>query len=267
MVKGALPAAPGGRLLTDSGVTTIRSEFKRLVAKYASIPETSAAVDRSNPAFAPSDDILGQARGNAADLGAFESSAVNIERCAGLPATHVGTPGDDTIIGTPQWDVIVGGRGDDVIYGLDGNDVICGGAGNDTLIGGPGADTLGGGPGRDIIEGRAGSDRINGGGGPDRLYGNGGRDLMQGDSGDDRIWGGPDGDRLFGRSGDDRLDGGSGADRAVGGAGRDECINAEEASCESVTDGSTASSALSEMHVASSSGRTDPVRGTRTRPI
>ena len=64
--------------------------------------------------------------------------------CAGVPATIVGTTGDDELTGTP---------GDDVIAALDGNDVIDGGAGNDLVC----AD--------------AGSDQLTGGDGNDRLYG------------------------------------------------------------------------------------------------
>lgn len=64
--------------------------------------------------------------------------------CAGVPATIVGTAGDDELAGTP---------GDDVIAGLDGVDVIDAGAGND------------------LVCGDAGPDRITGGDGDDRLYG------------------------------------------------------------------------------------------------
>lgn len=55
-----------------SGNTTIREEFERLVHGYGSIPASSAAIDRANPAFAPAVDILGRSRPLQADLGAFE---------------------------------------------------------------------------------------------------------------------------------------------------------------------------------------------------
>ena len=70
-------------------------------------------------------------------------------RCAGRPATIVGTSGRDTLRGTSGRDVIVGLGGNDVIEGRGGNDVLCGGRGRDTLRGGPGRDVVRGGPGRD----------------------------------------------------------------------------------------------------------------------
>ncbi len=64
--------------------------------------------------------------------------------CAGVPATIVGTTGDDELTGTP---------GDDVIAALEGNDVIDGGAGNDLVCGDAGADRLTGGDGNDRLYG------------------------------------------------------------------------------------------------------------------
>jgi hypothetical protein len=72
-------------------------------------------------------------------------------RCAGRPATIVGTAGRDTLRGTSGRDVIVGLGGNDVIEGRGGNDVLCGGRGRDTLRGGPGRDVVRGGPGRDDV--------------------------------------------------------------------------------------------------------------------
>src|SRR3954453_3517631 len=53
-----------------------------------------------------------------------------------LPATVVGTDGNDVIRGTEGPDVIVGGGGNDGIWGLGGYDAICGGLGNDQVDGG-----------------------------------------------------------------------------------------------------------------------------------
>ena len=58
--------------------------------------------------------------------------------CFGVPATIVGTAGNDVINGTAGNDVIVAGDGNDIINGNGGNDRICGDAGNDTINGGDG---------------------------------------------------------------------------------------------------------------------------------
>lgn len=70
--------------------------------------------------------------------------------CFGLPATIIGTPGNNILWGTLGDDVIAGLGGNDVINGLGGNDRICGGPGDDTLDGSIGNDQLDGGLGRDI---------------------------------------------------------------------------------------------------------------------
>jgi len=120
--------------------------------------------------------------------------------CFGVPATIVGTPGNDALKGTPGDDVIVGLGGRDVIEGRGGNDLICGGDGDDAISGGPGHDKIDGGDGNDTIDGDAGNDRIHG------------------DAGNDRIHGGP---------GNDGLDGGLGFDGLNGGPGTDTCVNGE----------------------------------------
>ena len=87
--------------------------------------------------------------------------------CNGVPATIVGTAGDDVILGTSGPDVIVGKGGDDVIKARGGNDIVCGNGGNDTLIGGGGADLLFGNSGNDVLRGERGADMLAGGSGTD----------------------------------------------------------------------------------------------------
>lgn len=65
--------------------------------------------------------------------------------CAGVPATIVGTDGDDALTGTPGDDVIVALDGADTVDAGAGNDLVCGDAGPDSLLGGAGDDRLHGG--------------------------------------------------------------------------------------------------------------------------
>src|SRR3954454_23757289 len=53
--------------------------------------------------------------------------------CFGLPATIVGTEGDDVLVGTPGPDVIVGLGGNDDITPQRGDDLVCAGDGNDRV--------------------------------------------------------------------------------------------------------------------------------------
>ncbi len=130
--------------------------------------------------------------------------------CFGVPATIVGTAGNDIINGTAGNDVIVGGDGNDTINGLGGNDRICGDAGNDTINGGNGDELVLGGPGADVINGDAGNDV---------LVGNAGAGDVN--DGNDTINGGPGNDFLDGWVGNDTLSGGPGNDQLRGEAGVD----------------------------------------------
>jgi Ca2+-binding RTX toxin-like protein len=114
--------------------------------------------------------------------------------CRGIPATIVGTPGNDVRTGTPGRDVMLGLEGNDTFRGLAGNDVICGAKGNDALNGGKGRDTLlgqngsdklKGGPGKDKLSGKKGKDRLQGAGGNDKLKGGGGKDICIGGEAND----------------------------------------------------------------------------------
>lgn len=115
-------------------------------------------------------------------------------RCAGFPATVVGTRAGERLVGTRGNDVVVARGGADVIRTFRGHDFVCAGGGNDVVKSGVWADS---------VFGNAGRDRLIGGGGRDRLRGNRGRD------------------RLLGRAGSDRLAGGRGFDVCRGNRGRD----------------------------------------------
>jgi Ca2+-binding RTX toxin-like protein len=91
--------------------------------------------------------------------------------CKGLPATIVGTEGNDVRTGSQGQDVIAGLGGNDTLSGLGGKDVICGGSGKDTLKGGKGKDTLLGQKGKDTLKGGPGKDLCKGGKGKDTASG------------------------------------------------------------------------------------------------
>lgn len=105
--------------------------------------------------------------------GMLPASATAPPGCHGVPATVVGTTGDDRMVGTDGPDVIVGLAGNDHIRGLRGDDLVCGGPGSDDLVGGRGDDALYGGldehvtrpHGRTIVRG----DILDGGSGDDLL--------------------------------------------------------------------------------------------------
>ncbi len=88
-------------------------------------------------------------------------------RCAGQPATIVGTDKDDKIRGTAGPDVIVPRGGDDVVRALGGKDLVCGNGGGDLLLGGRGDDKLLGQRGDDVLRGGPGKDVLRGGRGMD----------------------------------------------------------------------------------------------------
>jgi Ca2+-binding RTX toxin-like protein len=168
----------------------------------------------------------------------------------GVPATILGTQGNDTITGTAGRDVIAGLGGDDAIDGAGGDDLICGGDGNDRLSGGAGEDVLTGDAGDDVLDGGSqpadgtdfagydaspaavtaslatgtatgwGSDQLHGlegiSGSPfgDTLSGNGGDNVLLGQRGNDRLNGLGGSDLVSGTEGNDTMNGGPGADLA-----------------------------------------------------
>lgn len=138
--------------------------------------------------------------------------------CNGLPATIVGTNGDDVLEGTDGVDVIVALGGDDVIVAGPSADVICAGAGDDVVVANNGRDVVFGDEGDDVLIGNNGRDTVSGGADNDILVGWDGRDTLNGDEGDDRLHGG---------NGNDTLDGGAGTDECVGGPGSNTAANCE----------------------------------------
>jgi Ca2+-binding RTX toxin-like protein len=138
--------------------------------------------------------------------------------CNSLPATIVGTTGDDVIYGTNGPDVIAGLGGNDIIYGGNDDDVICGYAGNDTLNGGNGNDTLVGSYGNDTLDGGNGNDTLVGSDGNDVLNGGDVIDELYGQNGNDVLDGGSGNDTPTAAMGDDILSGGHGNDYTLTGA-------------------------------------------------
>src|SRR3954451_18988077 len=95
--------------------------------------------------------------------------------CFGMPATIVGTEGDDHLVGTDGPDVIVGLGGADLIEPGTGDDRVCAGPNpsrdadnqpiSDIITEGTAPDS-----GNDLLSGGDGADRIEGGTGSDRIY-------------------------------------------------------------------------------------------------
>jgi len=148
--------------------------------------------------------------------------------CFGMPATIIGTDGDDTLTGTPGNDVIVGLEGRDVIDATSG--------GSDRVCAGPNAlrRNAAGEPlreritfGHGFVDGGSGLDWIEGYG--DQIFG-GSNPTVRDDRG--RLWAerivvtGTSGGEVFGGDGPDRIDvnvnGGGGTSAKVdAGAGHD----------------------------------------------
>ena len=170
------------------------------------------------------------------------ASTAVVPTCDGVPATIVGSPGDDVLFGTGGDDVIFAGDGNDEVSGGGGDDRVCGGAGNDQLFGGVGTDRLFGDDGSDVLFGGDGDDRLDGGGGVDTASfffprgpsapawqsasGEGSDTLISietltGSSHGDELFGDDDANLLVGGDGDDRFVGGEGDDTFSGGDGSD----------------------------------------------
>jgi hypothetical protein len=136
------------------------------------------------------------------------STAAPVRLCNGLPATIVGTTGDDDIAGTNGDDVIVGLAGNDIIAPKAGDDTVCGNggadvlwdeSGDDVLIGGDGDDEAVAGSGRLVVRLGAGTDYF------DTFSAPGPLDLWLG-PGDDKLdTTAPQGGSINAGAGDDQL--------------------------------------------------------------
>jgi hypothetical protein len=135
-------------------------------------------------------------------------------RCFGLPATIIGSSGDDVLLGRPGPDVIVGLGGRDLISGGTGRDRICGGDGDDYLTAGNENDFIDGEAGDDLLEGFDDLRGERGGGGDDLLLGGTGNDQPSAVTGDNVLIGGEGNDSMLdgAQAGDDIFDGGPGTD-------------------------------------------------------
>lgn len=118
-------------------------------------------------------------------LVAIPAADAGVPLCAGIPATHVGTAGDDVLTGTADADVFVGRAGNDRLIGRGGDDTFCTGPDDDVAKGGGGSDQIRGQGGNDTLTGGPGDDTLLGGGGDDSLNGGGGTDVTNGGSGTD----------------------------------------------------------------------------------
>jgi Ca2+-binding RTX toxin-like protein len=173
--------------------------------------------------------------------------------CFGMPATIVGTDGDDLLVGTDGPDVIVGLAGTDRIEPGAGDDRVCAGPGGirsenqyspETILStnegvnmdspdiadNTGDDLLDGGPGFDYIEGGPGSDRLFGGQGNDTMFAsdimdsqsdNEGRDFMSGSGGGDLLLEAAGSLLAYGGPGDDLMHFAAGNAVFFGGRGSD----------------------------------------------
>ena len=146
-------------------------------------------------------------------------SATVVHACQGIPATIVGSQGDDVLRGTPGDDVIVALGGDDIVNGNGGDDIICGNGGDDILFGGLGFDIIRGGGGSDHLYANSDTTRVDDFGAA--LYGGAGRDFLVGSNKADLLRGQLGRDDIRGYAGDDILRGGAGGDLLVGGGGAD----------------------------------------------
>ena len=133
--------------------------------------------------------------------------------CHGIPATIVGTLGNDILVGTAGPDVIAALSGDDSITGGPGDDLICAGPGRDKMIGGLGSDWLDGESGSDTASYETspmgvtanlstGMTPIDGFGLNDTL---GSVENLTGSPNNDLLTGGVGANQLRGLSGDDSL--------------------------------------------------------------
>jgi DNA-binding beta-propeller fold protein YncE len=141
-------ASPGPDLFSDPSGIAFDGRGHLVVGDTTAVPDRRGIIIRVAPGTGAAR-LLSRGADGLDGLVSARALTVVPPRCAGRPATIVGTHGRDTLRGTAGRDVIVGLGGNDVIEGRGGNDALCGGRGRDTLRGGPGRDVVRGGPGRD----------------------------------------------------------------------------------------------------------------------
>lgn len=152
IARGAAPdIAPGESMTTSSTLPTQRVNVSATLEPDGDLDGFGDETQ---------DNCTGASNATQADFDANgRGDACDLPRCAGIPATIVGTAGPDRLKGTRRRDVIAAGAGNDRVKGRRGKDLICGGDGDDRLSGGASRDRLIGGPGRDTFAGRKGKDR------------------------------------------------------------------------------------------------------------
>jgi uncharacterized repeat protein (TIGR01451 family) len=155
----------------------------------AVIPRVAGTI--TNTASVKGDQKDSDAANNEASISTSVLAPASKPSCQGIPATVIGSPGNDTLSGTGGPDVIVALGGNDTIVSRAGRDLICAGAGSDYVGGGSAADRAFGGAGKDRLSGRGGQDLLKGGSGNDWLFGGRGSDRLRGGGGADVCRSGP----------------------------------------------------------------------------
>lgn len=137
--------------------------------------------------------------GDGNDLGLIDASV-------SVPATLIGTTGNDFLVGGSSGDTLYGGAGDDKLRsGAGSTDSLFGGDGNDVLLGGAGTKSFLGEAGNDVVDAGSGNGTFSGGAGDDRINGNTGTETLTGEDGNDTI-------ELPARGGVSTINGGAGDD-------------------------------------------------------
>ena len=184
MSRVAGPSGPGGDAASGEPSASAEGRF----VAFASAADNLSDQDSDAVADVFRRDVSGVASpsrspapvaGRGPGLRAAATARVRTGRCAGRPATIVGTGAGEEIRGTGRRDVIAAGGGSDVVRGLGGVNLICLGPGTDFGHGGGGDDLIRGGPGRDLLVGGAGADLLIGAGGRDTALGGSGLDLCR----------------------------------------------------------------------------------------
>jgi uncharacterized repeat protein (TIGR01451 family) len=147
--------------------------------------------------------------------------------CDGLPATFVGSDGDDYIQLGPDDDVVVDPGGDNYVQTGGGDDHVCLGDGNDEIDTGDGNDFVDAGGGSNKIKTGNGGDSVRSGTGDDRLDTGSGDDQVVDLGGTNKVFTGNEADRVTTGSGRDEIETGKGDDIVEDGGG-DNTVKTED---------------------------------------